>query len=266
MGFRLCLRRAAAVSCAVASVLGPWTQTPGVAAEQSGARGKSDPAIPERARSIGSPTNGFLVGGVELRERAELRLRWPDGPRWALPGLVSLLVRAAGAVERRYPGSVLLVGDLSSREGGSIPGHASHHSGRDADVAFYYADAHGNRVRSERLLPVRASGAAPSGLYFDDARNWALIATFLSDPSARVQSIFVASALKQRLIAYARRMGENPALLERADAALRQPSRGRVHDDHFHVRIACPRKRDKSCLPGSSPVESASDRAVALGR
>src|SRR5262252_7509098 len=123
MGHRLLLRHVAAVSCSVVAALGPLS----AAAEPSGARDKADPVIPQRARSVGSPTHGFLVGGVELRERAELRLRWPDGPRWALPGLVSLLVRAANAVERRYPGSVLLVGDLSSKEGGSIPGHASHH-------------------------------------------------------------------------------------------------------------------------------------------
>jgi penicillin-insensitive murein endopeptidase len=256
------LRHIAAVSCSVFATLGPWT--PGAAAEQSGARVKADPAIPERARSIGSPTRGFLVGGVELRERAELRLRWPDGPRWALPGLVSLLGKAASAVDRRYPGSILLVGDLSSRDGGSLPGHASHRSGRDADVAFYYADARGNAVRSERLLPVRASGAGPDGLYFDDARNWVLVSALLSDARARVQSIFVASALKQRLISYARHKGESAELVERADAALRQPARGRVHDDHFHVRIACPRRHDRSCLPGSAPEENASDRTVAL--
>jgi hypothetical protein len=30
------------------------------------------------------------------------------------------------------------------------------------------------------------------------------------------------------------------------------------------VRIACPRRRDKSCVPGPSPDESASDRTVAF--
>jgi penicillin-insensitive murein endopeptidase len=178
------------------------------------------------------------VGGVELRERAELRLRWPDGPRWARPRLVRLLVRAAESVGRRYPGSVLLVGDLSSREGGSLPGHLSHRSGHDADVAFYYSDAHGNQVRSARLLPVGASGAAPAGLRFDEARNWALVEALLSDPTGNVKSIFVAAALKHRLLAYAGRVGIGAELLGRADAAMRQPAHGRPHDDHFHVRIA----------------------------
>ena len=179
---------------------------------------------------------GMLVDGVELRERAALRLRWPDGPRWARPGLVSLLVRAAERVERLYPGSVLLVGDLSSRDGGYLPGHASHRNGRDADVAFYYSDAHGNRVRSERLLPVRSSGSAAWGLRFDDARNWALVEALVSD--SRVQSIFVAASLERRLIDYAKQQGARPQIVARADAAMRQPSHGRPHDDHFHVRIS----------------------------
>jgi penicillin-insensitive murein endopeptidase len=146
------------------------------------------------------------------------------------------LVRAAERVERLYPGSVLLVGDLSSRDGGYLPGHASHRSGRDADVAFYYSDAHGNRVMSERLLPVRSSGSAPRGLRFDDARNWALVEALVSD--SRVQTIFVAASLERRLIEYARQQGARPQIVARADAAMRQPSHGRPHDDHFHVRIS----------------------------
>lgn len=203
------------------------------AAQPTAERLRTEPVIPRGARNAGS-----LVGGVELRERAELRLRWPDGPRWARPGLVRLLVRAAESVERRYPGSVLLVGDLSSRDGGSLPGHRSHRSGRDADVAFYYSDARGNQVQSARLLPVRASGAAASGLRFDEARNWALVEVLLSDSAANVKSIFVAATLKRRLLAYAGRTGIDADLLARADAAMRQPARGRPHDDHFHVRIA----------------------------
>jgi hypothetical protein len=102
-------------------------------------------------------------------------------------------------------------------------------------VAFYYSDAHGNKVRSERLLPVRSSGSSLPGLRFDDERNWALVRVLISD--ANVQTIFVAASLERRLMAYARRQGVAPSIVTRADAAMRQPSRGRPHDDHFHVRI-----------------------------
>jgi penicillin-insensitive murein endopeptidase len=235
----IAIARIAALSCCCALVSGVAGSVALAAAQPTAGRTRTDPVIPRprAARNVGVPASS-LVGGVELRERAELRLRWPDGPRWARPRLVRLLVRAAESVDRRYPGSVLLVGDLSSRDGGSLPGHLSHRSGRDADVAFYYADARGNQVRSARLLPVRASGAAPAGLRFDEARNWALIEVLLSDSTATVKSIFVAAALKHRLLEYAGREGIGADLLARADAAMRQPARGRPHDDHFHVRIA----------------------------
>jgi penicillin-insensitive murein endopeptidase len=222
------------------------------------------------AASVGSPTDGALVGGVALRERAELRLRWPDGPRWALPVLVSMLERAARHVDRRYPGSILLVGDLSGRIGGSLSGHVSHESGRDADVGFYYADALGRVFRTERLLPVRASGSAPvSGLRFDDPRNWTLIEALLTDGEVVVQKIFVADPLKRRLLEYGRRHRASADVLLRAEAAMRQPARGAPHDDHFHVRIACPHSPANHCVseperlpPAPSAVH---ERTAALG-
>lgn len=220
-------------------------------------------------RSIGSPTDGALIGGVALEEGAGLRLRWPDGPRWALPQLVSLLQRAARRVHGLYPGSVLVVGDLSRREGGALSGHVSHESGRDADVGFYYSDTEGRPVRPERLLPVSATGQVPAAaeLRFDEARNWALVETFLTDRRARVQRIFVAEPLKRRLLDFARRRGAPEAVISRAATALRQPGSGPSHDDHFHVRIACPPGSDPLCVPhpGAEAV-AAHGRTAALER
>ena len=88
------------------------------------------------ARSVGSPTDGHLEGGVELRPGPTLKLRRSAGPRWGLPELVAMIERAARQVSKRHPGSVLLVGDLSRREGGEIGRHQSHESGRGADVGL----------------------------------------------------------------------------------------------------------------------------------
>jgi penicillin-insensitive murein endopeptidase len=215
--------------------------------------------------SIGSPTGGTLVGGVMLREHAELRLRWPDGPRWALPQLVSILERASRRVDHRYPGSVLLVGDLSRREGGALAGHVSHTSGRDADVGFYYADEAGKVVRTERLLPVAPTGSVTTAkLHFDEARNWALVEALLTDADVVVQKIFIAEMLKQRLLDYARKHGARGDVLERAAVALRQPGAGAPHDDHFHVRIACPRGTAPRCISDPEPARARPERTAAL--
>lgn len=255
------MRRFATCSLGVAC-LTAWP-APEALGEPAGARTAA-------AASVGSPTDGALVGGVALRERAELRLRWPDGPRWALPALVSMLERAARHVDRRYPGSILLVGDLSRKIGGALSGHVSHENGRDADVGFYYADALGRVVRTERLLPVRASGAAPvPGLRFDDPRNWTLVEALLTDSEVVVQKIFVADSLKQRLLEYGRRHRASADVLSRAEAAMRQPTRGAPHDDHFHVRIACPHGPANLCVSrpeGMPPAPSAiHERTAALG-
>ncbi len=217
------------------------------------------------ARSVGSPTDGALVGGVALRERAELRLRWPDGPRWALPPLVTMLERAAERVGRRFPGSILLVGDLSRREGGAIGGHLSHESGRDADVGFYYSDARGRAVRTDHLLAVGDLGNVPAAatLRFDEARNWELVQAFLSDPEASVQRIFLAAPLKRLLLDYARRHDAAPNVVERAERAIHQPSRGNPHDDHFHVRIACPPDEGDECI-GDPPSRASRERTASL--
>jgi penicillin-insensitive murein endopeptidase len=215
--------------------------TPGALhAENGGFRGSATAPF---ALSIGSPNDGALSGGVPLRERAELRLRWPEGPRWALPGLVELLERASRQVERRFPGSVLLVGDLSREGGGDLAGHASHESGRDADVGFYYTDPSGAAVQTDRLMAVRASGLVREGanLRFDDARNWALVQAVITDPKTVVQRIFVAEVVQRRLLEYAVQHAVDDGLVARARTLMKQPGSGPVHDDHFHVRVACPR-------------------------
>lgn len=246
------------------TVLLAATVNSGARAEPSGFRG---PATAPFAMSIGSPTDGALTGGVPLHERAELRLRWPEGPRWALPGLVELLERASRRVDRRFPGSVLLVGDLSRQGGGDLAGHASHESGRDADVGFYYRDPTGASVRTERLLPVLPSGRVPDAadLHFDDARNWALVEAMLTDPKTAVERIFVAAAVKRRLIDFALRSKVDGGVVSRARALIREPGSGPVHDDHFHVRVACPRSPREVCVrdPHEQKVR---ERSLALGK
>lgn len=240
----------AAISCGVCASVATLS---GRSDGEPTSRARFDRSVVAMPMSLGSPTDGALVGGVPLEERAELKLRWPDGPRWAVPELVSLLGRAARRVHRLFPGSILLVGDLSRREGGALNGHVSHESGRDADVAFYYSDPDGRSVRTEKLLQVRPSGTVPAEgkLRFDEARNWAFVESLLTDPGARVQRIFVSEPLKQRLIDYARHHGATNRVVDRAQSLLRQPLTGHPHDDHFHVRIACPRS-DSLCVPDAT--------------
>lgn len=223
---------------------------PAVPRAASGRNGKATKRREQRPLSVGSPTDGKLENGVELRPGDALALKRPRGPRWGIQELVRMLERGAERVESRFPGSVLLVGDLSGRRGGDLGGHRSHESGRDADVGFYFVDREGKpaKVRTFRAVDWRGRAADDPRLRFDDARNWALVQAWVTDPRARVEHIFVAKPIRARLLAHARKRGVYLPVLHRASIALKQPSRGLPHDDHFHVRIACPRSQRDVCI------------------
>ncbi len=196
-------------------------------------------------QSIGSPTEGKLIGGSRLEEGPYLRLLpvyAADDARWGLGSLIALVDRSAHAVRRQFPDAVLSVGQLSRRGGGDIERHASHESGRDADLSFYIRSQTSHPLYSDHMVAFRGDGTAPSwpGAFFDDARNWSLISSIVQDPHARVTYIFVAAPLRARLLAYAAHIGAPPAVRSKAAELMVQPRGSLPHDDHFHVRIACP--------------------------
>ena len=214
-------------------------------------RGPDARPIPRRSRSMGLAFQGRLQRGVRLRESPYLRYVTEyreRGNHWGTWELVQLLERAAYRVERSLPGAKLSVGELSKREGGRIPGHASHQSGRDVDIAFYMLDGRGEPFEPYAFADFDADGQGTGpneGLRFDDERNWELVAKLVADGDARVQYIFVANHLKQRLLRAGRRRGAPGVLLDRAARVMVQPT-GHRHANHFHVRIYC--------SPGDKPA------------
>lgn len=209
---------------------------------------------PRRAspgRSVGSPTEGHLIGGAHLTEAPYLRIvpvYQPGDARWGLEPLVSMIDQAARLVRRQYPDAVLSVGHLSRPGGGEIDRHASHESGRDADVGFYIKNhLNGKPLYADHFVPFKGDGTAPSwpGADFDDARNWAFVSSVVADGRARVTHIFVAMPLRTRLLQYAERVGAPATIRTRAAELMAQPRGSLPHDDHFHIRIGCPSGMDK---------------------
>lgn len=205
-----------------------------------------------RPLSLGTTSNGALLGAARLAaEGAHHRCYRREEVRYGLPELVGLVERAAARVAGEHPGSVLYVGDLSAQRGGDWPGHASHESGRDVDLAFYAARPDGRALKGFPVTRFDRFGAGLAGeggkaLAFDAARNWALVEALLADEGADVQWIFASDGLRATLLRWALDHGRDVGIAERALFALREPSDSAPHDDHFHVRIYCP--------PGSSGV------------
>ncbi|MBX3220658.1 MAG: penicillin-insensitive murein endopeptidase [Labilithrix sp.] len=287
--FNVRLAVLAALLVAPAAVAGPPAKQP---AHHGGRTAKRE--LPARrtppGRSIGSPTEGRLVGGAHLNEAPYLRIvpvYAPGDARWGLEPLVGMIDGAARAVRRQFPDAVLSVGHLSRPGGGEIDRHASHESGRDADIGFYVRNHKGKPIFADHFVPFRGDGTAATwpGAQFDDARNWALVASIVANTQARVTYIFVASPLRARLLQYAAKVGAPAAIRTRAAELMAQPRGSLPHDDHFHVRIACPPGMDK-CIErpvarrqappankaavasarGSAPAPKAAPPAQAPGR
>ncbi len=211
----------------------------------AGAAPPSKKAPSPPSRSIGAPNKGRLENGVHVEASPYVRILGTyanSDVRYGTRELVDAIERAAREVHRRYPDARLGVGQLSKKGGGDIERHHSHESGRDADLAFYLIDGLGRPVELDSFHAIRESGAAvgdPS-VRFDDGRNWMLIAALATDPHAHVTHIFVATHLRTRLLAYGAKIGAAPLVRQRVADLLMQPRHALPHDDHFHVRVACP--------------------------
>jgi penicillin-insensitive murein endopeptidase len=215
--------------------------------------------IPKGATSYGYPSDGVLLRGISLAQKGPgfVRAKPGEDTRWGTDTLVRMLERVAGRVAQQHPGAAALyVGDIGARDGGQHSLHGSHRTGRDVDVLFYLQDLRGRSVRGSgfyafdrRGVSVRSDaleGASPRELaFFDVARNWTFVRELVLDEQALVQWIFCSDGIKAMLLAYGAEHEPDPRALLRASYVLHQPSRGRIHDDHFHIRIGC-RAEDRS--------------------
>lgn len=204
--------------------------------------------------SLGRPNAGSQLRAKRLRPSATIAiLEKSKDSVHGHPALVLMLERSAKQIAKQFRGSRLAVGDLSAPQGGALPGHHSHQSGRDADVAFYARDKKGRMVVPSAYVAFGADGKAKdgSGLVFDDERNWALVEAWTRDDRAGLAYIFVSRGLKTRLLAHGGRNPKNARAVARARALFVQPDHAEPHDDHFHVRIRCPEGQADVCKEAS---------------
>ncbi len=213
-------------------------------------RGRIPPPPP--TTSVAWPNHGTLDHGRRLAS-ADCRTLPGRTLQWGTDELVSLLERTAAKMRQQFR-VPLTVGDLSAREGGAVSRHRSHQSGRDADIAFF---ARTNPARGESR-PVtlydyvvfdRNGRSLDGSLRFDTERNWALVTALLTDHHVRVERLFVSTPLRALLLQHARAVHASQALINLAANTLVQPARVSPHDNHFHVRIACP-AGDRQCHTG----------------
>lgn len=200
--------------------------------------------------TVGHPNEGFQLRAKRLTSTRELHVRKSSRDRaYGYPSLVLMLHRSARDVAKAAAGSVLLIGDLSTKGGGPLSGHRSHQSGRDADVGFYVTNLKDRPISSKEFVAFDGDGNAKdgSGVRFDDRRNWLLVESWVKDKRAGLAHVFVSDPLRARLLRFARAHPRYAPYVDEATALLQQPENGEPHDDHFHVRISCPENLVEIC-------------------
>lgn len=224
--------------------------------DQLGCAHAPSPLAPGLKGTVGMTHRGVLDGGEEIPKEGDgFRFLRDNGRHFATPRFARVLKRAAATVARERPGALLVLGDVSTKDGGQLMPHFSHRAGRDADLVYYFTTEGGAPVAEHGFLHV-----GPDGLAFDDAkkrflrfdveREWLLVRALLEDPEARVQWIFVHDNVKAMLLQWARARGESTEMLWRAEQLMLQPNPGGPHDDHLHVRTACDQDEiDHGCVP-----------------
>ncbi|WP_334176739.1 penicillin-insensitive murein endopeptidase [Pseudoxanthobacter sp.] len=229
----------------------PWPLPADAAASEPAGRlfGAAPGPAAGPVAAIGGYARGCLAGAVRLAD---------DGPGWqamrparnrhfGTPDLVAYLTRlAADAPAFGYRG--ILIGDMSQPRGGPMAtGHASHQTGLDTDLWYDPMPGH-VQSRDERETRAATSLLLPGARELDPAKWSPALGAFVRraarDPA--VERVFVHPALKAWLCAW-------PAAGEgggRGWLARVRPYWG--HDDHLHVRLACPPGM-AACRPQAPP-------------
>lgn len=190
-------------------------------------------------QSWGRPDAGRLVRAVPFPRAVGYHLRRVERA-FATASTVRVLADVLRQVHELNPTlHPLAVGDLSAPEGGPLPGHRSHQSGRDVDLGFFYRNPPPAYPR-HFVRPRRGN--------LHEKAMWDLLVA-LSESSQRpggVQYVMLDYELQAVLHAWAVRNDVDRAELEevlqyprgrRSKAGIVRHFPG--HENHMHVRFGC---------------------------
>ena len=193
--------------------------------------------------SIGDTRDGYLINGQPLPAPSlllrQLPVQYERGIAYGTPNLIKILVDTARTMQKKYPGTIMYLGNMGLREGGDIPYSVSHNSGRDADIAFYLLDEKGKFANPQNMYKqsVHLQARTPEGVYtFDLEKNTTLVETLLTHPKIHVQFIFLAKHLRNAIQRELVQRGASEELLAKFEETVQVQA---AHNDHFHIRIYC---------------------------
>ena len=184
------------------------------------------------AHVIGSPAAGCLKGAVSLPENEhDFQVLRPSRNRhWGHPATIRFVKQLAAKARDEGIG-YLLIGDMAQPRGGPMSfGHGSHQNGLDVDIWFRLAS---HRLSKAEIETPKAISMV-NGSHIDE-EVWSPAQAHLLELAAKtpeVERIFVNPAIKQAVCRSVPADGDRDWLRKL------RPWWG--HDEHFHVRLACP--------------------------
>lgn len=199
-----------------------------------------------RGQSIGRPNRGRLANAARLPRGDGYFIRRPHRS-FGASHTVSHVARLVARVRQRFPKvHRLAIGDLSVRHGGKISMHASHQSGRDVDLGFYFK-------RRPKGYPQSFVVGTRANLHFD--ANWTMLTHLvaLTKSPTGVDKIFMSYSSQRLFYRLARKHGVTKKFLRGMFQypAGKGASQGLIrhepgHNEHIHVRFRC-LPNDKRC-------------------
>ncbi len=193
--------------------------------------------------SLEDTRDGYMVNGkpvpVPSTLMRQLPVQYERGIAYGTTEFISLIESTAQVMQKKYPGTVMYLGNFCLPEGGDIPYSVSHNSGRDGDIAYYLTDEQGRFAHPQNLHKINrrfVSREAGPKYTFDIEKNATLIETLLMQDKVPLQFIFVAKHLRSALRKELSTRANSEAILLRFDETVQELA---SHDDHFHIRIYC---------------------------
>ncbi len=185
------------------------------------------------AMSIGLPNTGYLVNGVRMPEGDDWVLTVPSHG-YGTEETVRQLSHCISATRAAFPDSPrVMLGSLSGENGGKLPPHKSHRTGRDADVYFF-------------RKPGAQWSKAATARDIDLPRTWSLLRCFVTQ--ADVDMVLIDRRVQEWLQKYALSVGEPPEWIDElfhdrphTKSAIVRHVPG--HVAHMHVRFVSARAR-----------------------
>ncbi len=188
----------------------------------------------EITQSIGTYTNGCISGAVALpiEGLGYQVMRLSRKRIYGHPNLIEFIQNLGQTVADQHA-SNLLIGDLGQHHGGRTPsGHRSHQNGLDVDIWFLLSTASTLSDHERERLSATSMLASADKIALKEWTSAHEQVLLSAAQSPNVERIFVNPIIKRELC-------QHTPTSHRA--ALHKIRPWWKHDDHFHVRLSCPK-------------------------